>query len=126
MKRIYIAVLLLIAILGTASYSLFKIHSFKEEAVTILNEVKYKAESGSIEDATALACEFQQLWKITEKSMIRYVRHEPLDRIAGLAARLPYLGKYEDVSQLLAQTSELISAVENLWDNELPVLRNLL
>ena len=90
-----------------------------------MQQVLTDAESGRLTQAAALAKQFNESWQTTKDSMVWYIRHEPLERITDIAARLEYLARYDDVAQLTAQTSQLLICVDELYDNELPSLKNL-
>lgn len=57
--------------------------------------------------------------------MVWYIRHEPLERITDISSHLEYLAKYNDLSQLLAQANQLMTCIDELYHDELPLLRNL-
>lgn len=126
MKRIYIAVALTLAIIGVSLHSVWRIYQLHRENAPVLEAALEAAEQGQLEQAALLAEEFRQRWQEKQQMLLRFVRHDPLDRITSLAARLPLLAEYGDVSQFVAQTSELQALLDNLLEDELPLLRNLL
>lgn len=125
MKRVIIAVILTLGVICISLYSVFQIHDLEEKASSLLSTTLETARSGDMEKATALAFDFYDLWEDTQNHLIWFVRHEPLDKVTAIAARLPYLGEYRDESQFIAQTSELLALIDNIWEDELPLLRNL-
>lgn len=125
MKRLYTAILILSVILGASLFALIQCYQFQQQAVPLLQQVLTDAESGHLTQAAALAKQFNESWQTTKDSMVWYIRHEPLERITDIAARLEYLARYDDVAQLTAQTSQLLICVDELYDNELPSLKNL-
>lgn len=114
------------SIIATSCYSLLLIYRFKESAHMILGEALEYAENGQIQDAAVSADAFLELWEKTEKTLTRFVRHEALDRITAIASRIPSLGKYEATTQFVAYTNELLAVIEDFWEDELPLPRNLL
>ena len=64
-------------------------------------------------------------WSKTKNSMVWYIRYEPLERISDITSRLEFLARYNDLPQLMAQANQLLTCVHELYDNELPLLRNL-
>lgn len=125
MKRLYTAILILSVILGASLFALIQCYQFQQQAIPLLQQVLTDAESGRLTQAAALAKQFNESWQTTKDSMVWYIRHEPLERITDIAARLEYLARYDDVAQLTAQTSQLLICVDELYDNELPSLKNL-
>lgn len=125
MKRLYTAILVLTVIISTSVFTLIQCHRFQQQSIPLLQQVLADAESGRLTQAAASARQFNESWQKTKDSMVWYIRHEPLERITDIAARLEYLARYDDIAQLTAQTSELLICVDELFDNELPSLKNL-
>lgn len=125
MKRLYTAILILAVILSASVFTLIQCRQFQQHSVPLLQQILEDAESGRLTQAAALAKQFNESWQQTKDSMVWYIRHEPLERITDIAARLEYLARYDDIAQLTAQTNELLICVDELFDNELPSLKNL-
>ena len=125
MKRLYPAIILIVLILGLSVFTQLQCRRFYQEGTQLLSELMQQAKSGHLEEAAALAGQFYDHWDQTKNAMVWYIRHEPLERITDISSRLMYLAIYDDRAQRLAQTNELMVCVRELYDNELPLLRNL-
>lgn len=125
MKRLYPAIILIAIILGVSVFTMFQCRQFYQESTHLLSDLMEQAESGRLEQAAALAVQFNDYWDQMKNDMVWYIRHEPLERITDISSRLEYLARYDDRAQLLAQTNELLTCVRELYDNELPLVRNL-
>ena len=111
MKRIYAAIAFLLVIVSTSLFTIKQCYDF--------------AQNQQLDQAAEVAAQFFDQWSQTKDSMVWYIRHEPLEKITDISARLEQLARYGDISQLLAQTKELSIRVDELYRNELPLLRNL-
>ena len=78
-----------------------------------------------MDQAAILAEQLSESWSKTKNSMVWYIRYEPLERISDITSRLEFLARYNDLPQLMAQANQLLTCVHELYDNELPLLRNL-
>ena len=109
MKRIYAAIAFLLVIVSTSLFTIKQCYDFRSRALPQLEQLSAYAQNQQLDQA----------------SMVWYIRHEPLEKITDISARLEQLARYGDLSQLLAQTKELTIRVDELYHNELPLLRNL-
>lgn len=103
MKRLYATIALLLGILSLSLFALFQCRYY----------------------CTQTAEQLSESWSKTKNSMVWYIRYEPLERISDITSRLEFLARYNDLPQLMAQANQLLTCVHELYDNELPLLRNL-
>ena len=125
MKRLLVAIGIVALILAAGGYSAFRIFSFKEEALTLLEKMSRQTESGHLAMAAETARDFQELWFQVENSLIQFTRREPLEHISSYAAMLPVLGQHNEAAGFAALTEDMKYAVQELWENEIPFFRNL-
>lgn len=125
MKRFYGAIAMLSLIVCCSVFTLLQCRNFHSTAVKQLSQMMESAENGRPQQAAVLAEQFYESWQETKDSMVWYIRHEPLERITDISSRLEYLAKYNDLSQLLAQANQLMTCIDELYHDELPLLRNL-
>lgn len=125
MKRLYTTIALLLVILSLSVFTLFQCKRYCSETVSLVSKVIEEAENGRLEQAAVLAEQLNESWSKTKNSMVWYIRHEPLERVSDIASRLEFLARYGDLPQLIAQANQLRTCVDELFDNELPLLRNL-
>ena len=122
MKRIYAAIAFLLVIVSTSLFTIKQCYDFRSRA---LPQLSAYAQNQQLDQAAEVAAQFFDQWSQTKDSMVWYTRHEPLEKITDISARLEQLARYGDLSQLLAQTKEPTIRVDELYHNELPLLRNL-
>ena len=123
MKRLYAAIAFLLIILATSAFTIFQCRQFHNQAIPQVEQIIEYAETGHLEQA---AGQFFDSWSKTRDSMVWYIRHEPLEKITGIASRLESLAHHGDLSQLIAQANELIVHIDELYHNELPLIQNLI
>lgn len=126
MKRLYAAIAFLLIILTTSAFTIFQCRQFHDQAIPQVEQIIEYAETGHLEQAASLSGQFFDSWSKTRDSMVWYIRHEPLEKITGIASRLESLAHYGDLSQLIAQANELIVHIDELYHNELPLIQNLI
>ena len=125
LKRIYAAIAFLLVIVSTSLFTIKQCYDFRSRALPELEQLTAYAQNQQLDQAAEVAAQFFDQWSQTKDSMVWYIRHEPLEKITDISARLEQLARYGDLSQLLAQTKELGIRVDELYRNELPLLRNL-
>ena len=126
MKRLYAAIAFLLIILATSAFTIFQCRQFRDQAIPQVEQIIEYAETGHLEQAAGLSGQFFDSWSKTRDSMVWYIRHEPLEKITGIASRLESLANHGDLSQLIAQANELIVHIDELYHNELPLIQNLI
>ena len=126
MKRLYAAIAFLLIILATSAFTIFKCRQVRDQAIPQVEQIIEYAETGHLEQAAGLSGQFFDSWSKTRDSMVWYIRHEPLEKITGIASRLESLAHHSDLSQLIAQANELIVHIDELYHNELPLIQNLI
>ena len=126
MKRLYAAIAFLLIILATSAFTIFQCRQFRDQAIPQVEQIIEYAETGHLEQAAGLSGQFFDSWSKTRDSMVWYIRHEPLEKITGIASRLESLAHHDDLSQLIAQANELIVHIDELYHNELPLIQNLI
>ena len=126
MKRLMIAVLIVCIILISGIWSLWQFSLLKEKAIPIFDQMEEAAKQENFSAATVAAQQFLELWLSYEGKLIPFVRRDPLEAIGSCAARLPSLSEHEDVADYAAAVQELRYRFEELWESEIPMLRNLI
>lgn len=125
MKRLYATIALLLGILSLSLFALFQCRYYCTQTAEQVSQIIQYAENGRLDQAAILAEQLSESWSKTKNSMVWYIRYEPLERISDITSRLEFLAKYNDLPQLMAQANQLLTCVHELYDNELPLLRNL-
>ena len=125
MKRIYICIVAILAIIAISSFSLWRVHQVKEETVTRLEEIQHALDQQDISQALEKTQELASYWQEAQNALIRYIRHVPVDDISNRVMGLPALCAHGEYGELQAEMDRITHLLEHIWYSELPVPRNL-
>lgn len=126
MKRLYISIALMAAILAIAGHAMYSICQMEQELLGDLAQIKQTAQAGDLAATIALSDSFTERWVSTKKQLSRFVRHNQLDEITGLSDQLHAFAQYEDTANLHACIDRIAGCVEEIWHNEIPYISNIL
>ena len=122
MKRVVFAALLLVAVIVLNAFCLDVVKETKESMISRLDELSAIANT---KKATETASEITDYWIDTHHVLCRIVRHKLLEQVTISVSRLESLAKYGETGLLSAEISNCRILVEEIWDSERPILRNI-
>lgn len=123
MKRLAIAVVLLVVLLSVSGYSLWSLRQLTTQLTQTAQQLRALPTDGPLEEASR---DLVRQWEKAEDQLVLYVNHEKLERISQTAAELLALAQYEDYSIFYSKVDLLITQLDGLWEESLPNYRNLL
>ena len=126
MRRLIISLVMLAGILFLSAFNLYTLYQIRGELVGDLDAMMQKLEQG--QDPTAVtmdALEFEELWLDREEKLVKFIRHADLEQITWDSARLPYLARYGDLSELAAEINRIRLQVNHLWESQFPRWRTV-
>ncbi len=119
MKRFYICLGLLAAILGVCIWSFSLFSDMSREMMLQLDAIEEaaltEADSGTLEEMCA---GYIRMWEEKEPLLLRVVRHPRLDEIGSLTAELRYLARDDSYSHLLAAVAHIKSNLRKIQGAE--------
>lgn len=115
----------LLVIVSTSLFTIKQCYDFRSRALPQLEQLSAYAQNQQLDQAAEVAAHFFDQWSQTKDSMVWYIRHEPLEKITDISARLEQLARYGDLYSYWRRQKELTIRVDELYHNELPLLRNL-
>lgn len=125
MKRVVFAAALLILLLGFNIHCLLTIEKIKDEASEKL-EVLYKNLDFESDTKILSECEaFTEYWLSEHHILCLIVRHDLLDQVTISVSRFVPLAKYGEKGELSAEILRSKILIEEIWDSERPLLRNI-
>lgn len=109
MKRFYLAVVLLVTMMGLCAYSFVLFNTTSHQMLALLDGIEKASDAGESEsEVTRLCQEFVAVWERKEEKLSRFIRHPQLDEITSKSAELPYLAADEsNRSHLLATIASI-------------------
>lgn len=122
MKRVLIAVAILLLMISAGCRSLWQFAQLRQHAEPLLAVME---EFGTQEQGQKAAEDFLELWLEYEDTLLRLTRRDSLEDVGQCAARLPILAEYGDETEFAAAVWEIDYLLQELWENELPHWRNL-
>ena len=125
MKRVVLAYVLLIGMVGLSSWGLYVLGDCRSE---MTKEIDGLLSASCSEDDSYCAERARLLttkWIDTHRTLCRYVRHAQLDQVTLAMARLEPLAAYGEKGEFTAELMRCRILLDDIWDSELPLLRNI-
>ena len=126
MKRFVFALILLTAVICFNIFCLETTKKIQIETTEKLDELYITLISGNYQK-TALECEkFTEYWLLKQHVMSRIIRHDLLDRITVSVSGFVPLFEFGETGELASEISRCKILIEEIYDSERPLLRNIL
>lgn len=123
MKRVVFAAVLMAAVIGLNIFCIHLVTDIKDEANEKLDFLYDSVENSK---ETAGLCEdFTEYWIEKSHILCRIVRHDLIDQITIAVARFAPLAEYGEIGELSAEILRCKILLEEIWDSEMPFLRNI-
>lgn len=126
MKRVIVAVTLIVLILAGSIWGLILLKGYATDISQQIDAVLEAVQSGDRNDYVAKAILLNRHWHEMEGTLVRYIRHNQIDDITGVMARIVYLAQYDDLSELAAELHRAKVLMQEVWYSETPRLKNIL
>ncbi|MBQ2898289.1 MAG: DUF4363 family protein [Oscillospiraceae bacterium] len=125
MKRVVFASVLMLILLAFNVFCLFTIGKIKNEATEKLDFL-YKVAASGNGGKIAEECEkFTGYWLSEHHVLCLIVRHDLLDQVTIAVSRFVPLAEYGETGELSAEILRSKILIEEIWDSERPLLRNI-
>ncbi len=125
MKRMWLAVGLIAAVVLISAGALFLLTGIKNDFDSKFDSLYLLVESGDSAAAASAARELTEYWMERHHTLCRIVRHGQLDQITLAVARFEPLAVYGERGELAAEITRCKLLLEDIWDSELPTLTNI-
>lgn len=126
MKRIVFAAVLLAAVIVFNFFCLFTIAKIRNESVQKL-DLLYSYVRYDDREKTAFECEkFTEYWFSEHRILSQMVRHDFLDQITVAVSGFVPLAEFDETAELASEINRCKILIEEMWDSERPILRNIL
>ncbi len=125
MKRLFFAASLMFLLIGFNIYCLSAVREAKDDISERLDFIEYTIVNGNSEK-TASECEkFEKYWISAQHNLSRIVRRELLVQTTEAVARFVPLAKYEEYGELYSEINLCRILIDEIYDSELPLFRNI-
>ncbi len=125
MKRLVVALCLIVIMLALSSYSLFLLREANRIVLRCADEIEWLMDEMQYDQAEMRAIELTEEWQRLRGGLTFFFHHKPLDELSGAAACLPALIQNRDKSQTEAQLAVIRDSMEDFWQDELPQPRSI-
>lgn len=125
MKRMWLAVGLIAAVVLISAGALFSLTGIKNDFDSKFDSLYLLVESGDSAAAASAARELTEYWMERHHTLCRIVRHGQLDQITLAVARFEPLAVYGERGELAAEITRCKLLLEDIWDSELPTFTNI-
>lgn len=126
MKRIVFAFVLMFLLIGFNFFCFYTVSKIGAEASEKLDYIYRTLESGDMEE-TAEECEnFTDYWLSKQHILSLIVRHNLLEQTTSSVARFVPLARFGEEGELASEINRCRILIEEIWDSERPLLRNIL
>ena len=125
MKRFGFALTLFIVLIFLNIFCLFAIKNITAEAIEKLDSIYEKLDKNDIEEIAEECKKFDEFWSKKHTALSLIVRHDFLDQTTVSVSKfIPFItfGEYGD---LASEISLCKSILEQIWDSEKPLFRNI-
>lgn len=125
MKRMWIAIGLMAALIAANCLCLFTLTDLKNDFCQRFDELYELSAEGDNEKTAEAARELTELWMEKLHILCRIVRHTQLDYVTLGVARLESLALYGENGELAAEIDRCKILLDDIWDSERPLIRNI-
>lgn len=125
MKRMWIAVILIAAVLAVSTVCLLSLSTIQRELDAELAMLSDLSTVSSPEETAKAAKELSSLWRKRLNTLCRIVRHTQLDQVTMAIARLEPLALYGEKGEFAAEILRCRILLEEIVDSERPLIRNI-
>ena len=125
MKRLIVALALLVGVCVMAGHSLWFLTDARDTMFMLTDEIHTAYTGKDYSTAYEKSQELVTYWGNTHTTLALFFRRHQLDELSESIARLsPYIIYHED-AEILSELSRIRERISSLWDSEQPKLRSV-
>lgn len=125
MKKMWLALSLMVLVIITSTVSLLILTNMKNDFDKRFDELCIAAKSGDYTVAANTAEQLTEYWIKKHHTLCRIVRHTQLDQITLAIAKLEPLAEYGEQGELIAEIARCKLLFKEIWESELPTVTNI-
>ncbi|MBQ0098350.1 MAG: DUF4363 family protein [Oscillospiraceae bacterium] len=126
MKRLWIAILLLIIVGAITVSEYIYVTSSVQKHIYALDEIDKKISQNDREDAYDMLCRLENRFEDTDRVFNAFLLHSDIDNISGNIAMLKEYSKSTNNAQFLALSAKTKLQLLSLSKSEKPLIDNIL
>ena len=121
----WLALGLITATVIISSFCLFTLTNFKNEFDKEFDTLYEMTINGNIENATEYSKYVTEKWLDKHHTICQIVRHTQMDQVTLAVSRLESLALYNESGELAAEIMRCKILLDEIWESELPTLKNI-
>lgn len=125
MKRLYIAVALLLAASALCAYEMISVKNTTSEYSDILDKIAETAETGDKTEAEILSEIMIKNWDKESKKLDKFVYHDYVDNITVSLSEVPLYVKSASIDETRSHIKGIKIQLASLNESELPYIHNI-
>jgi hypothetical protein len=125
MARVALAAALLVVMIGMSGWGLHTLEKNTDILLSEMEDLSVLAEEGDNKKTAEAAAILIADWIKRHQTLCRIVRHTQLDQVTLAVARLEKLAEHGDIGELTAEIDRCRILLEDIYDSELPLPRNI-
>ena len=118
MNRIIVSVIVLLLVVGIATFSVISLDASCKTLASSLDEIKKTAEEGDREKAIELTVNILDVWEREEKKIELLIDHGEIDEIEKIIKSLPIYARQDNMERLEEKSSIAAERVRHIKDKE--------
>ncbi|MCH5190185.1 MAG: DUF4363 family protein [Oscillospiraceae bacterium] len=118
MNRIIVSVIVLLSVVGIATFSVMSLDASCERLAESLDEIKQTAEAGDSEKAVELTENILDVWEKQEKKISLLIDHGEIDEIEKIIKSLSVYARQDNMERLEEKSSVAAERVRHIKDKE--------
>ena len=125
MKRLWISVVLLVALLGVCWAGNAAASSASATISRQINQIKSQVSQGNTYTALASSLELQEQWRAEHRRLCLFMSHDKLASVDELLSQIPALIDNEQIGLALSRCDQLNAQITQLEESEALLVENL-
>ncbi|MCI8479125.1 MAG: DUF4363 family protein [Oscillospiraceae bacterium] len=126
MKRLWIAIAILLAIFSASIWNARFLAGFLSDLNELLVQAETSAESGRWEEALQLTSQAQERWKSHDAYLHTVLRHADLDQVDTSFGEVQEFLQCQEQGEYSASNAKLMTQLMLIWEAEQLTLQNIL
>ncbi len=120
MKRFIIAIIITATLLSVNVWSMLDLKKNSTHLIQSIDQIQQALQAQQYDQLEQSVTEFSDNWSEIEYGMSRYIRHNHLETITAVVARLPALVRYKAFYEVSADLDQVRTLLEHLVEFETP------
>ena len=124
-KRITLAIILMLSVIGLCVFNLIVINSKKNECSNILEETYIAAKSNNKSIAEKKLNSFTEIWNKNEGIMMLMLHRDDVDDVSFITREIKEYLKENEMPEFYAGLKRIMALLDHTFETEMPYPKNV-